>query len=213
MKTLRTIFAVGCLSLFAQFSFGQITGTLHDFSAEPWNGTGEICVVCHTPHSADLGVPDAPLWNHELTVTVFTLYNLSPTFDGVGTIVQPDGSSKLCLSCHDGTVGLNSFGFYPGPYPVGTTWLVPGDPGFLDVTLLDDHPISFDYTDALSVTDGELYPPTTTLSGLGGFITGDMLFADKLQCASCHDVHGTAFASFLRKDNAGSALCLTCHIK
>ena len=95
MKTLKLIFTVCCVALFAQFSFGQIAGTLHDFSAQPWNGTGEICVVCHTPHHAALGVANAPLWNHELSVQAYTLYDLSPTFDGVGTIGQPDGVSKL----------------------------------------------------------------------------------------------------------------------
>jgi len=39
-----------------------------------------------------------------------------------------------------------------------------------------------------------------------------------VECASCHDPHNDSTASatsvaFLRKSNAGSALCLTCHIK
>ncbi|OGT21853.1 MAG: hypothetical protein A2V90_05775 [Gammaproteobacteria bacterium RBG_16_57_12] len=45
--------------------------------------------------------------------------------------------------------------------------------------------------------------------------------AYKVECTSCHDPHGvpsagtgsTFVGSFLRKDNAGSALCLTCHDK
>jgi len=56
--------------------------------------------------------------------------------------------------------------------------------------------------------------PTTTSSGLGGTIDGDMLLANQVQCASCHDVHNAANLNFLLvKDNANSALCLTCHNK
>lgn len=34
-----------------------------------------------------------------------------------------------------------------------------------------------------------------------------------VECASCHDPHKTDYGTFLRKSNAGSALCLTCHKK
>lgn len=34
-----------------------------------------------------------------------------------------------------------------------------------------------------------------------------------VECASCHDPHKTDHGSFLRMSNAGSALCLACHVK
>lgn len=34
-----------------------------------------------------------------------------------------------------------------------------------------------------------------------------------VECASCHDPHTSANATFLRISNAGSAVCLACHIK
>lgn len=34
-----------------------------------------------------------------------------------------------------------------------------------------------------------------------------------VECATCHDPHNTANGTFLRKSNAGSALCLACHNK
>jgi predicted CXXCH cytochrome family protein len=34
-----------------------------------------------------------------------------------------------------------------------------------------------------------------------------------LECGSCHNVHDNTAAPFLRKSNAASALCKTCHIK
>ena len=42
---------------------GTITNSAHDFTTKGWNTTGEICVVCHTPHGADTSVTVAPLWN------------------------------------------------------------------------------------------------------------------------------------------------------
>jgi predicted CXXCH cytochrome family protein len=183
----------------------DITGSSHDMSSAGWNTTGEICVVCHTPHSADTTVSAAPLWNHEVTTETFTPYS-SGTLDA--TPGQPDESSKLCLSCHDGSVALDNFGGATG----GTNFIAAA--ADVGIDLSDDHPVSFDYTDALATTDGGLHPPTTTASGLGGTIDEDMLISNKMQCASCHNPHKeVGVATFLIKDNAGSDLCLTCHNK
>ncbi len=194
---------------------GTIEGSSHDFSLSGWAG-GEICVACHTPHNADTSVTDGPLWNHAVTATTFTLYN-SPTLDA--TVSQPGGSSKLCLSCHDGTVALDSFGgnngslFLSGPRQIGT------DIG-------NDHPISIVYDSALATADGSLHDPvdaakTVTIGGgadtKSGTLDEMLLFNTQVQCASCHDVHnkftnGTG-TTMLRIDNSKSALCLTCHNK
>jgi len=183
-----------------------ITGSEHDFSNASWNSSGETCVVCHAPHG---GTPlsDAPLWNHSLTTQNFTLYT-SPTLDATD-VAQPTGASRLCLSCHDGTIALDSFGGSSS----GTHFV--GNPIATGGNLNSEHPISFTYDDALATTDGELFVPSTTASGLGGTIAGDLLFNNKVECASCHDVHnalGTG-GNLLVKSNAGSGLCLTCHAK
>ena len=189
---------------FSGVSFAGIKGTDHDFSGETWNTSGEICVVCHTPHNADATVTGAPLWDHEVTATAaFTLYT-SSTLDA--TLGQPGGVSLLCLSCHDGTVAIDSFGGATG------TNFVTGDAN-LGTDLREDHPISFVYDNALFLLDDELYDPIVANSGLGGTIDADMLFSTKLECASCHDPHSDVFSSFLVKDNAESGLCLTCHNK
>jgi predicted CXXCH cytochrome family protein len=180
-----------------------IAGSAHDFSTQTWSGE-RICIVCHTPHNADVSTADAPLWNHESTTAAFTPY-ASSTMDG--TVGQPDASSKLCLSCHDGTVALENF----GGTTTGGASVSSGD---LTTDISDDHPISFTYNTALSTSDGELHDPSTASSGLGSTIDADMLIGGKMQCASCHDVHNTAGHTFLLvKDNTGSALCLTCHDK
>ena len=205
MKKLKVVLLFAILLLFSQLSYSQITGSAHDFSGETWNTTGEICIVCHTPHNAMTGIADAPLWNHQLSTATFTLYSTG-TLDA--TMGQPDGSSKLCLSCHDGTVALENF----GGITTGTTEIT-GD-ALIGTDLSNDHPVSFTYNTALATADGELEDPSTGLSGLGGTIDDDMLISGKMQCSSCHDVHNTAGINYmLLKSNSASALCLTCHIK
>jgi len=211
MKRIVTIFLFVLPGLLC---VGQIAGTAHDFSSETWApAENKMCAVCHTTHNAN-SVPSAPLWNHETTaVAGYTLY-ASPTFDDQGgtTITEPGASSKLCLSCHDGTVALENFGgissgsnFIDAAYRIGG---VGGD------DLSNDHPISFDYTTALATLDGGLYDPATTNSGLGSTIANDMLFGNKMQCASCHDVHNKyGVSKLLKMDNTNSQLCLTCHNK
>ena len=215
MKTLKWIntililgLVVGMIALGEHFVQAQISGSAHDFSSETWSDN-EICKPCHTPHNADMTVPDSPLWNHEVTTATFTPYAGSGTLDATD-LGQPNGVSRLCLSCHDGTVALDSFGATPS----STEFLAPGDTAYLSSDLRNDHPISFTYDDALAGTDGELYLPSTATSGLGGTIAADMLFSGNLECASCHDVHNaTGVPRLLLKSNAASALCLTCHNK
>jgi len=184
---------------------GKLRGSAHDFSGDTWNPSGEICLPCHTPHGGDLSVTDAPLWNHTVTQATFQLYQ-SSTMQATD-LGQPSGRSKLCLSCHDGTVALDSFGDTVGSRYIGAE-------GNIGTDLRNDHPISFTYNDALAVADRGLYPPSSRASGLGSTIQRDMLFNNKMECSSCHDVHNEAgIDDLLRKSNAGSALCLTCHDK
>ena len=204
MKKIRLLFPLLFVAAITSLSFGQITGTAHDFSGDAWSG-GEICIACHTPHNGDMSLPGAPLWNHEVSTAAFTLYTGGGTLDA--TLGQPSAQSMLCLSCHDGTVALDSYGGSTGSEFITGSGLVGTD-------LSDDHPISFTYDATLAGLDGALHDPSTALSGLGGTIDADLLFGGQMQCASCHDVHGSAgYASLLRIENAGSALCLTCHDK
>ncbi len=187
-------------------AFAQIASSLHNFGGSSWNPGDEICAVCHTPHNA-LAVTDAPLWDHASTAAAFTPYS-SGTLDA--TVGQPAGVSKLCLSCHDGTVSLDSFAGVTG----GTDFITGA--ALFGTDLSNDHPISFTYDDALAITDPGLKPPTTTASGIVANIDDDMLFGagnDQLECASCHDPHNAGISKLLIKSNSASALCLTCHDK
>ncbi len=206
MKKLSALFlTVAFLVAMSGVSLGQITGTDHDFKNKSWNSSGKICIVCHTPHNSDQTVTNSPLWNHEVTAATFTLYSGTGTLDA--TVGQPDGVSKLCLSCHDGTVAMDNFGGATG----GTDLMAGSEK--LGTDLTNDHPVSFTYNTALANTDGELHDPSTTNSGLGSTIDADMLFSSKLECGSCHDVHDNTNGKFLIMANSASAMCLTCHNK
>lgn len=193
---------------------GTITGSAHDFSAKLWSG-GRICVACHAPHDTDITVADAPLWNHELTVETYTLYS-SPTTDA--SISQPGGNSKLCLSCHDGTVAVDSFGG-----ATGTTMIA--DDYDLGTNLKKSHPIGFTYDSALATADGSLHDPSSKNVTIGtapqtrtGTIQSVLLYDNKMECGSCHDVHNTftvggAGSGLLKMDQAASKICLECHNK
>lgn len=137
------------LLLAAPPSDAQIAGTAHDLSGRGWGST-EICIFCHVPHNAG---STGQLWNHALTTQTFQLYSntVSSTFNA--TTSQPGGASKLCLSCHDGTVALDSFGAQTGTHFISGTRNLGAD-------LRNDHPISFTYDGTLASADGGLVAPS-----------------------------------------------------
>jgi hypothetical protein len=91
------------------------------------SNSAEVCVFCHTPHGANnpaaLGNM-APLWNRTVGTTgTYTMYT-SPNFDNEGAPAGPQGISLACLSCHDGTVALDSLINVSGSgqyFPANTT--------------------------------------------------------------------------------------------
>jgi hypothetical protein len=182
---------------------GSIVGTQHDFSKQAWSG-GQLCVVCHAPHNTNNSVTGAPLWNHQVTTANYQPYR-SATLKA--TVGQPDGVSKLCLSCHDGTVAIDAFGGAPGTVRMGD--IAKGaDAGHnLGTDLTRDHPISFAYTAQLAQVNKGLKDPSQVPLPFYG------PNKDQLECATCHNVHDHTIDDFGRVNNSGSALCLTCHIK
>lgn len=202
----RAIVMSMCLVMGAGVASAQITNTAHDFSSETWS-QGRICLPCHTTHNAD-AASTTPLWNHESTTSVFTMYSSSTLNGTIDT--EPADISKACLSCHDGTVALENFGGTTN----GTTYVTGG--ALLDTNLSNDHPISIIYSAGTGAgQDPELNP--TSASYADGTIA-DYLFAGKVECASCHDVHNGGNAAvvdnaLLVEDPAGSVLCLACHAK
>ena len=217
LTTLLSGLLIGMGILFSTSALAQddtsIVGSVHDFRGQGWvnNGNNEICVVCHTPHNA-ISPQDGPLWNRDMTVSTFTLYtpNTTPGSDIQGTgFNQPSGVSRLCLSCHDGTIAIDAFGGLTGTETMDD---INAAANIGDVVggvgdLRNDHPVAFTFP----TTDTEI------VAASGGLVAGLPLFGvgqDQMECASCHDVHATnTYDQLLRVDNVGSGLCLTCHIK
>lgn len=208
----KLVMLVAALS--AGYSFaGSIVGSKHDFSALTGVANGQICVACHAPHNTAT-LAGAPLWNHALSAATYTAYSSSTMNAAQGS---PGATSKLCLSCHDGTVAINNFGGV-----TNGTQFVTGNAN-LGVDLSNDHPIGIDYTPAVVTADGALFPVTKSVTvGSGaktktGQIDALLLYGAKVECASCHDVHNTftadSGAKLVRISMSSSALCLTCHDK
>ncbi len=154
-----------------------------------------VCVFCHTSHAGD---PKAPMWNRKKSGAIYKLYDSSTLNAKPG---QPDGTSILCLSCHDGTVAMGNT--YKNPKSMSFAHSMTKR-GNLGTDLSDDHPISFVYDSGLAAQDGKLIDPSTLASDI-------LDHNGKLQCTSCHDSHKDLLGNFLKRSNEFSDLCFTCH--
>lgn len=187
----------------------------------------QICVFCHTPHNP---VQNVPLWNRNApTQTLaanFKAYTASVTVsqkDRVG--LAADSISLFCLSCHDGGNGLWALVKNQGTTDAGKT-----NTRVLNATrtnigggtgnLTNDHPVNIRISGARS-GDADNWQSDATITSnqlrlfrsTGARTSGSDLASDYVECASCHDPHRTEYGKFLRKSNASSSLCLTCHNK
>jgi predicted CXXCH cytochrome family protein len=170
---------------------------------------GEICVYCHTPHGGQTG---APLWNRSFGAGPYTMYT-SPTIDMV-IGATPGDVSLACLSCHDGTIGIDVITNPPnssaatsvgstmgGLFPTGANALKN-----LGTDLRNDHPIGVTFS-----TLDPAFNSAASIQAAGLKFYGAS--ADRVECATCHNPHSSTNVPFLRRSNSGSQLCLTCHIK
>ncbi len=228
LRSLRTVrpflkaAVMGAVLFTAGASWAAVAGTKHNFgklstAAIKTADSSEICVFCHTPHNAS---PSTPIWNKQDTGSTYDVYasqtlaaTLSPNAPALG---QPTGSSKLCLSCHDGTMAIGSLLNLPGKSQGGTLSVTGAgtDAGkisststsYIGTDLRDDHPISFEYSLAYP-SNAEMVNPAS----LPAEVKLDSL--GKVQCTSCHDPHGTPYPKFMVASLEAGALCTTCHDK
>jgi hypothetical protein len=210
---------------------GSVTASVvdskHNLSASgpgPVKATSEkqICVFCHTPHGANQSA-GAPLWNHALSDATYVPY-YSLSLDANPLPGPPGASSKVCLSCHDGTLAIGTVGVLNGISPAniamtgtGSGGIMPGGSGEttgytrnLGIDLSNDHPISFNYDATLGGvggTDGELRAPPVMDGGAtvvgnraAGVKPAFPLEGNQVQCITCHDPHISTSVSlkFLR---------------
>lgn len=216
MSLKKTLILAGVLVLMPGLVLGQVSGTQHDLSSLAGDTADRVCVYCHTPHMDSTAGAQDPLWNHTLSSNVnYGVY-------GSGTIQATDltdigqavaGSATtthLCMSCHDGTIAVQSLYNPPNSGNVttaGTMDLIGTGSADMGTSLADDHPVNFTYDATLEGADGELNDPTVNP------VLALLDSNGKVQCSSCHDPHDDTNVPFLVVDNAASALCSTCHQK
>ncbi|MGK7346403.1 MAG: cytochrome c3 family protein [Candidatus Nitrospinota bacterium M3_3B_026] len=177
-----TAFADGWASNTKASNTGSIANTRHNLSLsflpiswatgamDYWrNNYGEVCVYCHTPHGANNTI-DAPLWNRTNPDNTYTLYNI-PLQSGQSP-TQPGVNSLTCLSCHDGTVAIDSIINMPGSGKYSAAQQTTQSDAFLDTwtgtrTPGDPHFVLGEWVDANN--DG---------------------FGDTSSCLNCHSTNG-----------------------
>ena len=183
---MRIFIQIGVLILFLYppgVRSQSIVNTVHNLSVTGQgdvkaNSESEICIFCHTPHNS---LPTSPLWNKDDPGYTYTLYH-SSTIQAVPG--QPDGSSILCLSCHDGTTALgNVLSRMADIDFAGGITSIPTGKTNMTTDLADDHPISFDYTTGLAAADGHMKDPTAIISPVA-------LENGRMQCTSCQTLAG-----------------------
>lgn len=224
-----------------------VAGSIHDMTIyqtpigqdDPEKTDGRVCAYCHTPHHAIIAGHDyLPLWSHTISTKQFTPYDSATIDASIDQATMMVGPSKLCMSCHDGTVAVDThYAYTNGTKKLEDDSFTKPSVGYSGLN--NDHPIGFVYND---VATG----PTSGDPGLASHVDGkdewirisdakyagsNLKIADRLfsratdgkgimTCATCHDVHnkknkddGDSKNYLLLATNKGSALCLSCHIK
>jgi len=161
----------------------------------------QVCLPCHTAHNALLKGPENVLWNHAETGETFAMFRTTSR-----QVAQPQGPSKLCLSCHDGVTAIDSYGGATGSIKITGSAALGSD-------LSDDHPIGMEYPATLT---SDYKDPSTFAPGINGGPGVKLVTISGMQsveCVSCHNVHNNGLGNFLRVPIQESYLCLQCHIK
>jgi hypothetical protein len=164
------------------------------------------CTFCHAPHSGLGGI--TPLWNQKLSTRTYTPYT-STTYVEQGKTQPTLGiTSSLCLSCHDGTVGVGQSAAY-GTLP--TTGSLNSTDSF-GTTLTGSHPFSL----VLPMKDAPNLVASLVSKGITADPTGAVkLVKGNIECTSCHSPHvqGTdkIAQNFLVRNSSNGQMCLACH--
>jgi len=180
---------------------GSVVGSKHDLSV---SGPGPIkalreanpCVFCHAMHGGGMSLSSRP----DPTAN-YRPYESSTMRGSPG---RPSGASRVCLSCHDGTIAVGQTlkrridvtGAPDGKIPASRR-------SNLGTDLRSSHPFSI----SASGSPGTRAPPAH------GRVRADK--QGLIQCTSCHDPHsefgGSPEGKFLVESTTRSALCGECH--
>ncbi len=209
-----------------------------NYGASPADSLNRICIFCHAPHNtyrlstATGGAgPQAPsefdylpLWNHTLQdPNGYTMYENGPGAPQSGSKASqailngmtPGSTSLLCLSCHDGTIAVNSYGNADQiSQSTGNNAIVDAYAIGKDQYLGNHHPIGFNYDD-VQAGDTEIRSADTAMLTPSSFVRDHLAGDAHMECATCHSVHnkGNDGERLLWRSDQNSELCLTCHDK
>ena len=211
-----------------------IKGSAHDFmhgvnADNSWNAASyALCSFCHIAHkfgtaAASADVPGYLLWNHTLSTQTYTVYSSPSMVNPAEPLTGQMTVSNLCLSCHDGTVAINSFyedistANYQSTIGAQTAQYMMDDTTIDSSALGKQHPINFLYPSSTDAANIGMRPAaaTTSVDGNGNV----PLYGGKMQCATCHDPHAgppnhlffRTFPATAEQTSTGS-FCTYCHI-
>lgn len=235
MKSFLKVIATAVPLMAASLAFGSgIANSPHDFSKASWSDN-EICKPCHTPHNAASGTLTGRLWSHTLSAesTQYLYHGTRGSGDGAVTtdtaatvgITEFDTATRLCLSCHDGTVALDSFMGRNGDsdgMKIGAddTSVLTGGHGKAtsnlggtgaSADLSNDHPVGYravyDENAGMNLTTGVGHYRYKSLANAKTVITGAKFAISKtpVSAATARD-SGAAVTG-----NAPAISCVTCH--
>jgi len=164
------------------------------------------CTFCHAPHSG-LGA-NTPLWNQKLSSKSYVPYSSSTDPTQGNTQPTLGVTSSLCLSCHDGTVGVGQSAAYGQLPTVGSM----NSMDSFGTTLTGSHPFSL----VLPMKDASNLQASLVSQGKTADPTGAVkLIKGNVECTSCHDPHvqniDKIAQNFLVRDSSGAQMCLACH--
>jgi predicted CXXCH cytochrome family protein len=178
-------------------------------------------VFCHTPHRSS---GTGPLWNRKASAVSFFKHYSSSTLaiDNIpaSQYGQPNGSSRLCLSCHDGVTALGAVFTTAGSFtvtPIDFTNSKGSTGPNVSIgyeTYSSHHPVSFKYD---GVVINILHNPPYNKTEYQYIPTSNNVKLDsqqRMQCTTCHDPHqsksdepGTPFWAA----KTYNEVCWTCH--
>ncbi len=179
LTVIRTLRYCGKAQLFFIFLAGGILSHGDSIAGSSLTKSGfhRQCNSCHIQQNNTFATP---LWNPDIRRG-----DLQP--DNYNNPRPAIASSKVCLSCHDGTIGSDQ-AISLGGQAANTIAIDPDR----------SHPVSVDYSVSFSRKRGGLRHPST--------LDGVRLYDGKVECATCHDIHASS-----RLRASKRALCTSCH--
>ncbi len=206
-----------------------VVNSSHDLRSLQTAGqtNNQVCIYCHTPHrAADQNL----IWNHSLGTGNYSFNAAGPAGSpgmsrtSTGTTLPTTttafgtGPTKMCMSCHDGSVAVGALNNI-GDGATGTIVTSPsrlnGQPAQIASAtggMGGNHPVAIPFPDRAGATYNGI--TTGVTSGFGG-VAGGGGWADittiqaagiklhggpaagtfGMECTSCHDAHNNSVAT------------------